>query len=149
MMKYRLGEGWKGDLTTGEGAGGVKYADLGIYLGDECILPLGIDRYDVILDATDEDMIKIRAKLTEMVRKLNELTWDDEVLEPVRDLRAEAEAGLVKDLGVSPVTAHRLVNSGINTVHACAGIESRDLLGMGFSAAETMEILDGMIKAGV
>lgn len=70
-MKYTLGEGWSGDLTTGEGIGGQKYADLGIYLGNECILPLRIDHYEVTFDATNDEMLKIRDRLAEMVTKLN------------------------------------------------------------------------------
>ncbi len=143
-MNYRLGDGWEQIKTlkhVGEGYDKVpKYADLSIYRGNDRILDLGIDHYEIRFEG---DIAETYHKLTNLVRELNGEKPKE------RDLRAEHAAHLMEALDIAPAVARKLVDEGFNSVAAFEGTEARDFLDMKFSAEETMTILDGLRKAGV
>lgn len=60
--KLTLGEDWTENTITGEGEGGPKYGDLGIYYKGKCILPLGIDHYETHLDGEPKKLYRILKK---------------------------------------------------------------------------------------
>lgn len=143
-MKYKLGTGWEKIKTlkhVGEGYDKApKYDDLSIYCGDEQILGLVIDHYEIRFEG---DIAETYHKLTNLVRELNGEKPKE------RDLVAEKAARLTEALDIAPAVARRLVENGFYAVPAFEGTEARDFLDMKFSAEETMTILDGLRKAGV